>query len=145
MWLHSLRPRLAVRGNAGDRPWRLQVRTCSSTPETVDIQQLTLLNLQKEYWQGVSEQAKTFVRNCLTIDPTNRPTAEELLQDSWLQNVEDHYVATPQGSATDLLPQVKKAFDARKTCTSTICPSRIRCIANTSYWRLLQSERQCWE
>lgn len=48
-----------------------------------------------------------------------KPTAaEELLQDPWLKNVEEHYVATPQGSATDLLPQVKKAFDARKTCTS---------------------------
>ncbi|KAI5452451.1 Calcium/calmodulin-dependent protein kinase type I [Naganishia albida] len=69
----------------------------------------------KEYWQGVSEQAREFVRKCLTIDPTNRPTAEELLQDPWLKDVEEHYVATPQGSATDLLPQVKKAFDARKT------------------------------
>ncbi|KAJ9099921.1 hypothetical protein QFC21_003926 [Naganishia friedmannii] len=69
----------------------------------------------KEYWQGVSEEAKAFVRKCLTIDPTNRPTAEELLHDPWLKNVEEHYVATPQGSATDLLPQVRKAFDARKT------------------------------
>ncbi|KAJ9093463.1 hypothetical protein QFC19_008322 [Naganishia cerealis] len=69
----------------------------------------------KEYWQGVSAEAKAFVRKCLTIDPTNRPTAGELLQDTWLKNVEEHYVATPQGSATDLLPNVRKAFDARKT------------------------------
>lgn len=73
---------------------------------------------QKEYWQGVSEEAKAFVRRCLTIDPTNRPTAKELLEDAWLKDVEDYSVQTPRGSATDLLPQVRKAFDARKTCTS---------------------------
>ncbi len=53
------------------------------------------------------------------MDPTNRPTCQELLDDPWLRNVAEHFVQDPQsnsGAAMDLLPQVKKAFDARKTC-----------------------------
>lgn len=29
----------------------------------------------------------TFIRRCLTIDPASRPTALELLKDTWLQDV----------------------------------------------------------
>lgn len=74
---------------------------------------------QAEYWRGVSEEGRSFVRKCLTVDPTNRPTVQELLDDPWLRNVAEHFVLDPQsesGAAMDLLPQVKKAFDARKTC-----------------------------
>lgn len=66
---------------------------------------------QAEYWQGVSDTAREFVRSCLTIDPTNRPTADELLNHPWLKtNASD--------KAVDLLPSVKAAFDAKKTCKS---------------------------
>jgi len=71
-----------------------------------------------EYWRGVSEEARQFVRKCLTVDPTNRPTIGELLEDPWLKDVAEHYVQDPKsasGAAMDLLPQVRKAFDARKT------------------------------
>lgn len=34
----------------------------------------------QEYWQNVSETAKDFVRTCLTVDPTLRPTAAEALR-----------------------------------------------------------------
>ena len=34
----------------------------------------------EEYWENVSSTAKDFVTQCLTIDPTNRPTAAEALQ-----------------------------------------------------------------
>ncbi|KAJ3502858.1 hypothetical protein NMY22_g18443 [Coprinellus aureogranulatus] len=34
----------------------------------------------EEYWQNVSETAKDFVRTCLTVDPTKRPTAGEALK-----------------------------------------------------------------
>lgn len=78
--------------------------------------------LQVEYWQNVSEQARQFVRRCLTVDPTNRPTSEELLADPWLKSAqeqpEDMGVMTPRGGTADLLPNVKKAFDAKKTCKS---------------------------
>lgn len=33
-----------------------------------------------EYWANVSETAKDFVAECLTIDPISRPTAAEVLQ-----------------------------------------------------------------
>ncbi|KAH8087246.1 putative calmodulin-dependent protein kinase [Filobasidium floriforme] len=72
-----------------------------------------------EYWEGVSAQAKAFVKRCLTVDPTNRPTSAEILADDWLRVVggdnKDPGVSTPRGGTTDLLPNVKKAFDAKKT------------------------------
>lgn len=33
-----------------------------------------------EYWDGVSDTAKDFVKQCLTIDPVNRPTAAGCLK-----------------------------------------------------------------
>jgi len=61
-----------------------------------------------EYWSGVSDTAKEFVRACLTIDPSNRPTAAELLNHAWLR--EGH-----ETKDVDLLPNVKSAFNAKKT------------------------------
>ncbi|WOO81985.1 Calcium/calmodulin-dependent protein kinase cmkB [Vanrija pseudolonga] len=71
-----------------------------------------------EYWAGVSETARDFVRACLTVDPTNRPTAAQLLQHKWLRTDAPPFVADPEsesGAAVNLLPTVKKAFDAKKT------------------------------
>ncbi|OCF38315.1 CAMK/CAMK1 protein kinase [Kwoniella heveanensis CBS 569] len=71
-----------------------------------------------EYWSGVSDTARDFVRKCLTIDPTNRPTAQHLLEHKWLKAGEESFVkdpTSPVGSAVDLLPNVKAAFDAKKT------------------------------
>jgi serine/threonine protein kinase len=58
------------------------------------------------------------VRACLTIDPANRPTSGELLQHPWLKMYEQPTTATAAGEdkGTDLLPNVKAGFDARKTC-----------------------------
>lgn len=69
-----------------------------------------------EYWTGVSETAKQFVRDCLTIDPTNRPTANELLNHPWLRDVEATKDEPAEAKGVDLLPNVKAAFDAKKTC-----------------------------
>jgi len=70
-----------------------------------------------EYWSNVSDTARSFVTKCLTIDPDDRPTAEEALAHKWLASEEPHFVPDPakEGGPTDLLPHVKKAFDARKT------------------------------
>ncbi|KAK7449245.1 Calcium/calmodulin-dependent protein kinase type I [Stygiomarasmius scandens] len=69
-----------------------------------------------EYWANVSETARDFVRECLTIDPANRPTAEEALKHKWLADSTPHYVPDPMGNGgpADLLPHVKKAFNAKK-------------------------------
>ncbi|KAI1315597.1 hypothetical protein EDD11_000607 [Mortierella claussenii] len=42
----------------------------------------------QEYWQGVSETAKSFVSRLLTVDPSLRMTATEALQHPWLTQTE---------------------------------------------------------
>ena len=78
----------------------------------------------EEYWANVSQTARDFVTACLTIDPAARPTAEEALKHPWLASATPHYVPDPEspsGGPKDLLPQVKKAFDAKKTCKCARC------------------------
>ncbi|KAJ7321901.1 Pkinase-domain-containing protein [Mycena albidolilacea] len=69
----------------------------------------------EEYWANVSDTARDFVRACLTIDPERRPTAAECLDHKWLASNTSHFVSTPSGSPTDLLPHVKKVFNAKLT------------------------------
>ena len=72
-----------------------------------------------EYWENVSETAKEFIRQCLTVDPVTRPTAQVMMGHEWLSSHTPHFVTdSATGVATDLLPQVKKNFDAKKTCES---------------------------
>ncbi|KAL3951824.1 hypothetical protein ACCO45_013541 [Purpureocillium lilacinum] len=56
-----------------------------------------------EYWRGVSSHAKDFIRRCLTIDHTRRITAHEALQHPF-----------------NLLPTIKKNFNARRTLHAAI-------------------------
>ncbi|KAF8170137.1 calcium/calmodulin-dependent protein kinase [Pholiota molesta] len=81
----------------------------------------------EEYWQNVSATAKAFVRTCLTIDPAQRPTAAQALEHKqWLADEKPHFVPDPSradGGPADLLPNVKKAFNAKqlwRKATSTI-------------------------
>lgn len=39
----------------------------------------------EEYWANVSDTARSFVIECLTIDPASRPTAEEALAHKWVR------------------------------------------------------------
>ncbi|KAI1325403.1 kinase-like domain-containing protein [Xylariaceae sp. FL0255] len=66
-----------------------------------------------EYWRGVSDHAKEFIHRCLTIDPAKRMTAHEALS---------HPFITGQGDdkGQNLLPMVKKNFNARKTLHAAI-------------------------
>ncbi|KAF9788113.1 Pkinase-domain-containing protein [Thelephora terrestris] len=66
-----------------------------------------------EYWENVSDTAKEFIKCCLTINPVKRPSAQDMLAHKWLSS--EHYVTDSTGAAADLLPQVKKNFDAKKT------------------------------
>ncbi len=74
------------------------------------------LHCAAEYWSNVSEVAKSFVTDCLTIDPRNRPTAKEALNHKWLASEQPHFVADTMGEPKDLLPGIQKGFNARKTC-----------------------------
>ncbi|KAF7342151.1 Calcium calmodulin dependent protein [Mycena venus] len=71
-----------------------------------------------EYWANVSSTAREFVQVCLTVDPAQRPTAAEALEHRWLASATPHFVPdpfNPSGGPTDLLPHVKRAFNAKLT------------------------------
>ena len=96
---------------------------CGYTPFDRDTQQQEMEAIiagdykfePEEYWANVSATAKDFVRECLTIDPGSRPTAEEALRHRWLADAEPHGVQDASGNMANLLPQMKRAFDARRT------------------------------
>lgn len=70
-----------------------------------------------EYWRGVSQEAKDFVTRCLTIDPTKRITAHEALQHPFVAGRQEREA---DGGESDLLPVVKKNFNARRTLHAAI-------------------------
>ncbi|KAH6615639.1 kinase-like domain-containing protein [Chaetomium sp. MPI-SDFR-AT-0129] len=71
-----------------------------------------------EYWRGVSDSAKDFIRRCLTIDPTKRMTAHEALQHPFVAGWAQGGEGADKG--TNLLPTVKKNFNARRTLHAAI-------------------------
>ncbi|KAL0581683.1 Calcium/calmodulin-dependent protein kinase type I [Marasmius crinis-equi] len=92
-----------------------------------------------EYWANVSDTARDFIRDCLTIDPANRPTAEQALNHKWLADDKPHFVpdpTSPTGGPTDLLPHVKKAFNAkqlwRKAAFSIRAVNRMSALAGAA-------------
>jgi serine/threonine protein kinase len=70
-----------------------------------------------EYWRGVSQTARDFIRRCLTIDPAARMTAHEALSHPWIADLGK---APADGKEEDLLPTVKKNFNARRTLHAAI-------------------------
>lgn len=71
-----------------------------------------------EYWRGVSESAKDFIRRCLTVDPNRRMTAHEALQHAFVAGDVGRGTAAREGQ--NLLPTVKKNFNARRTLHAAI-------------------------
>ena len=72
-----------------------------------------------EYWANVSTTARDFVSACLTVNPTQRPTATEMLQHRWLADEKPHFVPDPEsptGGPRDLLPHIQKRLDAKARC-----------------------------
>jgi len=72
----------------------------------------------KEYWENVSGTARDFINRCLTIDPAVRMTPKQALAHPWLQMDVAHGVpdpSSPEGKMLDLLPNVRRNFDAKKT------------------------------
>jgi len=72
-----------------------------------------------EYWRGVSLQARDFIKRCLTIDPTQRMTAHEALSHAFVAG-EQPGRDGKDGKGSDLLPVVKKNFNARRTLHAAI-------------------------
>lgn len=71
-----------------------------------------------DYWRGVSDGAKDFIRRCLTIDPARRMTAHEALQHPFV--VGYHRGGADGDKGANLLPTVKKNFNARRTLHAAI-------------------------
>ncbi|ROT35764.1 calcium/calmodulin-dependent protein kinase [Sodiomyces alkalinus F11] len=69
-----------------------------------------------EYWRGVSDHAKDFIRRCLTVDPTKRPTAHEALHHPFVAG----WLSGTDQPGNNLLPTVKKNFNARRTLHAAI-------------------------
>jgi calcium/calmodulin-dependent protein kinase I len=73
----------------------------------------------EEYWANVSSTARDFVSACLTVDPTQRPTAAEILQHRWLADEKPHFVPdpdSPTGGPRDLLPHIQKRLGGKARC-----------------------------
>ena len=51
------------------------------------------------YWDAVSEEAKSFIRRMLTVDPARRATAALLLQDPWMLSGDAVLAARHLGTA----------------------------------------------
>ncbi|KAH8174759.1 protein kinase domain-containing protein [Sarocladium implicatum] len=68
-----------------------------------------------EYWRGVSSDAKDFIRRCLTVDADARITAHDALQHPFLTGVRES-----DGAGENLLPTIKKNFNARRTLHAAI-------------------------
>ncbi|KAJ2896977.1 Calcium/calmodulin-dependent protein kinase cmkB [Zalerion maritima] len=107
--------------------WALGVITyfllCGYTPfdRDNDVEEMqAILNADyefkpEEYWRGVSDDAKAFVRACLTVDPKKRMTAHEALQHPFVVRYE-----TPVEDQRDLGPVFRKNFNARRTLHAAI-------------------------
>ena len=68
-----------------------------------------------EYWRGVSSDAKDFIRRCLTVDADARITAHDALQHPFVTGVRES-----DGAGENLLPTIKKNFNARRTLHAAI-------------------------
>lgn len=68
-----------------------------------------------EYWRGVSSHAKDFIQKCLTIDPAQRVTAHQALQHPFVVGT-----VPSDGAGENLLPAIKKNFNARRTLHAAI-------------------------
>ncbi|KAG7006159.1 calcium/calmodulin-dependent protein kinase cmkB [Physcia stellaris] len=69
-----------------------------------------------EYWRGVSRSAREFIKRCLTIEPTKRMTSHEALMHPWVTGGD----GADEGDNKDLLPVIKKNFNARRTLHAAI-------------------------
>ncbi|KAF6219192.1 hypothetical protein HO133_005017 [Letharia lupina] len=73
-----------------------------------------------EYWRSVSLSAREFVKRCLTIDPQQRMTAHEALSHPFVDEMARQQRGEGARGGGDLLPVIKKNFNARRTLHAAI-------------------------
>ncbi|ORX62798.1 Pkinase-domain-containing protein [Hesseltinella vesiculosa] len=80
----------------------------------------------ERYWRNVSQDAKDFIRSCLTLDPENRLTASEALKNKWMTGNDAMDV--------DILDTVRENFNARHKFKSAVravrAMNRLRSTSN---------------
>jgi len=69
----------------------------------------------EELWYNVTDTCRDFINRCLTVDPVARITAHEALSHPWITGD-----GVDASSKTDLLPGIKKNFNARRTLHAAI-------------------------
>ena len=73
------------------------------------IGEMCLLKVNNESKNVIKSLARNFIDSLLLVDPTQRLNVEQALNHSWITKV------APIATNKDLLPKVRKGFDARKT------------------------------
>lgn len=73
-----------------------------------------------EYWRSVTPTAREFIDRCLTIDPSARMTAHQALSHPFVAEPLDTSFGANSTGARDLLPTIKKNFNARRTLHAAI-------------------------
>ena len=73
-----------------------------------------------EYWRSVSLAARDFIKRCLTIDPQQRMTAHEALSHPFVDEMARQQRGEGAKGGGDLLPVIKKNFNARRTLHAAI-------------------------
>ena len=73
-----------------------------------------------EHWRGVSNNAREFIKRCLTVDSRARMTSHQALQHPWIKGADPLSPVKPEGNQEDLLPVIKKNFNARRTLHKAI-------------------------
>mmetsp|Transcript_77511 Transcript_77511/g.107679 ORF Transcript_77511/g.107679 Transcript_77511/m.107679 type:complete len:446 (+) Transcript_77511:86-1423(+) len=56
-----------------------------SDSDIIKAVQKGAFDFPEEEWSGVSNDAKKLIKRMLTVDPTKRPSAQEALNDNWIQ------------------------------------------------------------
>ncbi|PHZ16102.1 serine-threonine protein kinase [Rhizopus microsporus ATCC 52813] len=69
------------------------------------------------YWMNVSGNARSFIQKCLSLNPNERPTATEALNDIWMNSEEAKDV--------DLLDTVKENFNPRRVFRSAVSAIKV--------------------
>jgi serine/threonine protein kinase len=76
-----------------------------------------------EHWSQISDEAKDFIRTCLSPDPRDRPSARDALRHPWLNRTPATHADALLHSttelhhahpSTDLLPALSKTFSPKR-------------------------------
>ncbi|ODV64359.1 serine/threonine-protein kinase [Ascoidea rubescens DSM 1968] len=73
----------------------------------LEVQNDNCVVFHKRFWKNISVDAKYFILSMLRIDPNERPTADQLLNNIWIKKT------ASENSSCDLLPNIREGFNAR--------------------------------